>query len=196
MAESGASPLAAVTGAVAALPTTHAGEAQDPAARARLLSEFTPLLAELKTLTRDAYATLGERRAPVDEVRKELDTASVTLQNLVYEREQLRSRIHTCNELETVYQDVPLRPLDEFQRDAPEAYRSEAVLGDEHQLMVHRLQYELDERRRLEQELKARESEVAALQKTSTEAKRALGGLEKEVRQLMRAAERIGGGGA
>ena len=60
--------------------------------------------------------------------------------------------------------------------------------------MVHRLQYELDERRRLEQELKARESEVAALQKTSSEAKRALGGLEKEVRQLMRAAERIGGG--
>lgn len=194
MAESAARPLAVVTGAVAALPATHAGDAQDSAAPARLLSEFTPLLAELKGLTRDAYSTLAERRAPVDEVREELDTASVSLQNLVYEREQLRSRIHTCNELETVYQDVPLRPLDEFQRDAPEAYRSEAVFGDEHQLMVHRLQYELDERRRLEQELKAREGEVTALQKTSTEAKRALSGLEKEVRQLVRTAERIGGG--
>lgn len=47
-----------------------------------------------------------------------------------------------------IYQDVPLYPLDEFIQLAPPEARTEDVLGDEHQLMLNRLSFELAERQR------------------------------------------------
>jgi THO complex subunit 5 len=48
----------------------------------------------------------------------------------------------------SIYQDVPLYSLEEFKRLAPEEARTEAVLQDEHQLMLNRLSFELVERQR------------------------------------------------
>lgn len=48
----------------------------------------------------------------------------------------------------SIYQDVPLYTLEEFQRLAPEEARTEEVLSDEHQLMLNRLSFELAERQR------------------------------------------------
>lgn len=118
------------------------------AARARLMSEFTPLLAQMKAASRGAYAQLADARSELETSRTQLGSKSITLHNLLYEREQLQAKITEANEMQTVYQDVPLLDMDEFKARAPEEYRTEKVLDDEHQLMVHRLQLELDERRR------------------------------------------------
>jgi THO complex subunit 5 len=48
----------------------------------------------------------------------------------------------------SIYQDVPLYTIEEFQRLAPEEARTEEVLSDEHQLMLNRLSFELAERQR------------------------------------------------
>jgi THO complex subunit 5 len=44
----------------------------------------------------------------------------------------------------SIYQDVPLYSLDQFRELAP----AEAVVNDEHQLMLNRLSFELAERQR------------------------------------------------
>jgi hypothetical protein len=47
-----------------------------------------------------------------------------------------------------MYQDVPLYTLEEYKHSAPEEMRTEQILGDEHQLMLSRLNFELTERQR------------------------------------------------
>ena len=48
----------------------------------------------------------------------------------------------------SVYQDVPLHSLEDFQRLAPEEARNDSVMENEHQLMLNRLSFELAERQR------------------------------------------------
>jgi THO complex subunit 5 len=49
----------------------------------------------------------------------------------------------------SIYQDVPLYSLEEFEALAPLDSRTEDVLANEHQLMLNRLSFELAERQRL-----------------------------------------------
>lgn len=49
----------------------------------------------------------------------------------------------------TFYQDVPLVPLEQFHQSAPEELRNAT---DERQLMINRLQFELEERKRFDAE--------------------------------------------
>ena len=48
----------------------------------------------------------------------------------------------------SIYEEVPLLPVEEFVQLAPPEARSEEVLRDEHQLMLNRLSFELAERQR------------------------------------------------
>lgn len=48
----------------------------------------------------------------------------------------------------SVYQDIELHPVEEFEQLAPEELRTEEILADPHKLMLARLQFELQERQR------------------------------------------------
>lgn len=48
----------------------------------------------------------------------------------------------------SVYQDVPLHPLDQYAALAPAESTGEETMQDEHQLMLQRLNFELAERQR------------------------------------------------
>ena len=134
--------------AVLAMPTHAPPYAGDDAARYELLTQSTQALAQLKAANRVAYAAQAAARAQVRTARDEVDAAARELQHLVYERTQLEAQIDACAALDTVYEEVPLRPMDEFLAHAPEESRAPAVTEDAHELLVHRLQFELEERRR------------------------------------------------
>lgn len=51
-----------------------------------------------------------------------------------------------CLHLSSVFQDIRLRDLSDFQTMAPEELRTEETLNDPHKLMLARLEYELLER--------------------------------------------------
>lgn len=134
--------------AVLAMPTHAPPYVGDDAARYELLTQSTQALAQLKAANRVAYAAQAAARARVRTARDEVDAAARELQHLVYERTQLEAQIDACAALDTVYEEVPLRPMDEFLAHAPEESRAPAVTEDAHELLVHRLQFELEERRR------------------------------------------------
>src|ERR1700722_6180462 len=73
-------------------------------------------------------------------VRSQLALSSLSLFGTEQRCDAMRNR--------SIYQDVPLYTLEEFIVLAPPQARTDAVLADNHQLMLNRLSFELAERQR------------------------------------------------
>ncbi|ESK96018.1 fms interacting protein [Moniliophthora roreri MCA 2997] len=112
------------------------------------------LISRLKALNRAANLATRTQKDATTIARQEMDQSYLGLQNLLYEKRHLEREIEKCRQFASVYQDVPLYPLEEFQKLAPEEARTPDVMNDEHQLMLNRLSFELAERQRLDQKRK------------------------------------------
>ncbi|KIP10614.1 hypothetical protein PHLGIDRAFT_18275 [Phlebiopsis gigantea 11061_1 CR5-6] len=108
------------------------------------------LFARLKALNRAANAAARTHKQATAETRHDMDQTHLELQNLLYERRHLQREIVKCKQYASIYQEVPIYTLEEFVERAPEEMRTD----DEHTLMANRINFELIERQRLEQELK------------------------------------------
>ncbi|KAI0638223.1 Fms-interacting protein-domain-containing protein [Trametes polyzona] len=125
------------------------------------------LFARLKALNRAAnHATRAHKQATAD-ARTEMDHTYLGLQNLLYEKRHLEREIEKCRQFASIYQDIPVHPLEEFKELAPEEARTDDVLADEHQLMLNRLSFELSERQRLDQKRRELIKQKEALLKES-----------------------------
>ncbi|WFD38848.1 uncharacterized protein MJAP1_001812 [Malassezia japonica] len=152
----------------------------DAAARLGMLSSAVPVMAELKAANRGAYAALAERRGDVRAAQRRVDDAAIALEELVYERKQLEAQIAACAHLDTVYEQVPLRPQEES-----------GVEGDDpHHVMLARLQDELEARRKLEQQAKALEDEAQTYQREQRASMRTLRTKQKQISSLVEAAKK------
>ncbi|KAF5389053.1 hypothetical protein D9757_004898 [Collybiopsis confluens] len=120
-----------------------------------LLIRSSALVSCLKSLNRAANIATRSKKDETTAARHEMDQSHLGLQNLLYEKRHLEREIEKCRQFASVYQDIPLYSLEEFQRLAPEEASSLSVLEDDHQLMLNRLSFELAERQRLD--LKRRE---------------------------------------
>jgi len=73
----------------------------------------------------------------------------LSLNDLKYEKTQLKKEIEKCRDFNSIYQNIPLCSVEEFDRDCDlEELRTEEVRADEHQFMLARLKWELVERQR------------------------------------------------
>lgn len=79
-----------------------------------------------------------------------MDQTHLSLQNLLYEKRHLEREIEKCRQFASIYQDIPLHPVEEFRELAPPEARAQDVLDSPHQLMLNRLSFELVERQRLD----------------------------------------------
>ncbi|KAJ3736354.1 Fms-interacting protein-domain-containing protein [Lentinula guzmanii] len=120
-----------------------------------LLIRSSALVSCLKSLNRAANTATKTKKDETTAARQEMDQSHLGLQNLLYEKRHLEREIEKCRQFASVYQDIPLYTLEEFQGLAPEEARTSEVLEDDHQLMLNRLSFELAERQRLD--LKRRE---------------------------------------
>lgn len=112
--------------------------------------QATALVARLKALNRTANAATRAHKHATTEARQDMDQTHLSLQNLLYEKRHLEREIEKCRQFASIYQDVPLHSLEEFQQIAPPEARTEDVLDNPHQLMLNRLSFELAERQRLD----------------------------------------------
>ena len=124
------------------------------------------LLARLKALNRSANAATRTHKQATADARQDMDQTHLGLQNLLYEKRHLEREIDKCRQFayaflpfhvvaltltrpcRSIYQDVPLHLLPEFQELAPPEARTPDVLENSHQLMLNRLSFELAERQR------------------------------------------------
>ncbi|KAG8786798.1 hypothetical protein FRC12_016239 [Ceratobasidium sp. 428] len=106
------------------------------------------ITAQLRDHSRQLTTVVRNAKKHSSDIRDSKDQAQLGLQNLLYERRHLEREIEKCRQFNSIYQDVPLQPLEEFMTIAPEEARTEEVLKDEHQLLLRRLNLELSERMR------------------------------------------------
>ncbi|KAL2912952.1 THO complex subunit 5 [Polyrhizophydium stewartii] len=111
------------------------------------------LFLELEQTNRALTSHTKHLRDINSERRKAMDDTYLALQNLNYERTHYRREIAKCDALETVFQDVAMRSVDELAELAGDDLRARAAAAvaqaDAHRLMLCRLEFELAERKRL-----------------------------------------------
>ncbi|PWN52239.1 hypothetical protein IE53DRAFT_385358 [Violaceomyces palustris] len=150
-----------------------------------LLLKSTPLLAQLKSINRDIFQHLQSQKLSIADQRSKVDSARLSLQNLIYERNMLEGEIRRCQEFRSIYQDTDIHSLEEFMEKAPETERDQETISDAHKLMLSRLKFELEERKRLETEKQALQVDRATLVKENKEKKAKLEELEKRLKEIL-----------
>ncbi|KAJ3505947.1 hypothetical protein NLJ89_g7146 [Agrocybe chaxingu] len=145
------------------------------------------LIGRLKSLYRAANAATRARKEETAAARLEMDQSHLTLQNLLYEKRHLEREIEKCRQFASIYQDVPLYTLEEFNRLAP----PEAQTDNEHQLMLNRLSFELAERQRLDLKKKELIQQKEELLKESKAKAATMDNVKSQIDLLMKMANEI-----
>lgn len=77
--------------------------------RLALLATTAPLFAHLRAVSRKAHDDTRRGKRKVIEARQQVDTSSLVLQNLTYQKRHLEEEIRTCRDFQYVVQDVRSR---------------------------------------------------------------------------------------
>ncbi|KAF8655261.1 hypothetical protein AX16_003162 [Volvariella volvacea WC 439] len=151
----------------------------------------TALIGRLKSLNRAANTATRTHKDATAAARQEMDQSHLGLQNLLYEKRHLEREIEKCRQFASIYQDIPLHPLDQFIRLAPEEARTEEVMNDEHQLMLNRLSFELAERQRLDLKKKELTQKRDDLLKESRSKVATMDSVKAQIEQLVKTAAEV-----
>ncbi|KAJ3035099.1 THO complex subunit 5 [Rhizophlyctis rosea] len=146
--------------------------------------EVSILFAELEQLNRTTVTHTRDAKLVTAEAKQEMDRLNLSLQNCNYERLYLQREIAKCEDFETIYQDVDLQSEEDFRRTAPPELTSTT---DDHQFMLNRLKFEMDERIRMEAEEKELLATKDRLTKANKEKTHDLENLDKELEAFVQA---------
>lgn len=163
--------------------------AASPASSTDLLVKSAPLFTSLKRINRLIHLNALHQRERVGEERSKVDSARLALQNLKYEESMLEQEVRSCQEFQSIYQDIPLHSLEEFK-----AARTESDALDEsdpHALMLARLHFELKERKRLQEHKQKRQQDRNDVDKDNKLKKAKLEHVERSLKDLSAAANSI-----
>ncbi|KAI8879358.1 hypothetical protein K501DRAFT_23221 [Backusella circina FSU 941] len=94
----------------------------------------------IKVLHMNCYVSTRDSKQATAEAKENLKEKEVELQDVMYEKTHILEKCVQCREFRSIYQDVELIPLDEFQAKAGLEYLEDS--NNPHQLMINRLKYE------------------------------------------------------
>jgi len=146
---------------------------------------------DLREQTREVSNLIRATKQATGEARHVKDQTHLGLQNLLYEQRHLEREIDKCRQFNSIYQDVPLHSEEEYLELAPEEARTPDILADQHQLMLHRLNFELSERIRLDKEKKQLAAEKERLLAENKKAEAELDALGNELDMFAKGANEL-----
>ncbi|KFV77413.1 THO complex subunit 5 [Dryobates pubescens] len=98
---------------------------------------------------------LKKGRDQTHEAKQKVDAYHLQLQNLLYEVMHLQKEITKCLEFKSKHEEIELVSLEEFYKEAPpEISRPAITLAEPHQQTLARLDWELEQRKRLAEKYK------------------------------------------
>lgn len=113
----------------------------------------------LKKLNRIAHMRCKREREATNEAKQKIDQHHLQLQNLLYEVMHLQKEITKCLEFKSKDEDINLVPLEEFYSTAPSNIsKPDVTKKDVHKQTLARLDWELEQRKRLSEKLKDAQS--------------------------------------
>ncbi|XP_051923822.1 THO complex subunit 5 homolog [Hippocampus zosterae] len=142
----------------------------------------------LKKLNRLAHMRLKRGRDQTHEAKQKVDVLHLQLQNLLYEVLHLQKEIGKCLEFKSKHEEIDLVSEEEFYRDAPqEISRPQLTKNDPHQLTLARLDWELEQRKRLAETYKESQASKEKIQKSIEIKKEHLRSLQPGLNAIMQA---------
>lgn len=97
----------------------------------------------MMTENRDLMSSSRGIKRKAEEFKKDLDAKQLIYTNLQYEKFHYQGEIAAVEAYESIYQNIPLIPEEQYRATHPLAS------NDEHSLTIERLNFELSERKRL-----------------------------------------------
>ncbi|KAA0724697.1 THO complex subunit 5 -like protein [Triplophysa tibetana] len=142
----------------------------------------------LKKLNRLAHMRLKKGRDQTHETKQRVDVLHLQLQNLLYEVMHLQKEIGKCLEFKSQHEEIELVSEEEFFKEAPEAIsRPHVTRDDNHQLTLARLDWELEQRKRLAEQYKTSLASKEKIYKAIEQKKEYLGSLQPGLQNIMQA---------
>ncbi|XP_077378240.1 THO complex subunit 5 homolog isoform X1 [Festucalex cinctus] len=142
----------------------------------------------LKKLNRLAHMRLKKGRDQTHEAKQKVDVLHLQLQNLLYEVLHLQKEISKCLEFKSKHEEIDLVSEEEFYKDAPEVIsRPQLTKNDPHQLTLARLDWELEQRKRLAETYKESQATKEKIQKSIEVKKEHLKNLQPGLNAIMQA---------
>uniref|UniRef100_A0A674MDH9 THO complex 5 n=1 Tax=Takifugu rubripes TaxID=31033 RepID=A0A674MDH9_TAKRU len=146
------------------------------------------LFMNLKKLNRLTHIRLKRGRDQTHEAKQRVDVLHLQLQNLLYEVLHLQKEISKCLEFKSKHEEIDLVPEEEFYKDAPpDISRPNLTKTDSHQLTLARLDWELEQRKRLAEKYKESLSSKEKIQKSIEVKKEHLSSLQPGLTAIMQA---------
>ncbi|XP_077571017.1 THO complex subunit 5 homolog [Stigmatopora nigra] len=142
----------------------------------------------LKKLNRLAHMRLKRGRDQTHEAKQKVDVLHLQLQNLLYEVLHLQKEISKCLEFKSKHEDIDLVTEEEFYKDAPqEISRPQLTKNDPHQQTLARLDWELEQRKRLAETYKQSQATKEKIQRSIEVKKEHLRSLQPGLNAIMQA---------
>ncbi|KAM3610259.1 uncharacterized protein V6R79_001498 [Siganus canaliculatus] len=146
------------------------------------------LFMNLKKLNRLAHMRLKKGRDQTHEAKQRVDVLHLQLQNLLYEVLHLQKEISKCLEFKSKHEEIDLVTEEEFYDEAPqEISRPNLTKSDPHQLTLARLDWELEQRKRLAEKYKESQATKEKIQKSIEVKKEHLTSLQPGLNGIMQA---------
>ncbi|XP_028313992.1 THO complex subunit 5 homolog isoform X1 [Gouania willdenowi] len=142
----------------------------------------------LKKLNRLAHMRLKKGRDQTHEAKQRVDVLHLQLQNLLYEVMHLQKEISKCLEFKSKHEEIDLVSEEEFFQEAPpEISRPQLTKHDSHQLTLARLDWELEQRKRLAEQYKESQASKETILKSIEVKKEHLSSLQPGLNAIMQA---------
>uniref|UniRef100_A0AAQ5ZBA8 THO complex subunit 5 homolog n=1 Tax=Amphiprion ocellaris TaxID=80972 RepID=A0AAQ5ZBA8_AMPOC len=120
--------------------------------------------------------------------KQRVDVLHLQLQNLLYEVMHLQKEISKCLEFKSKHEEIDLVSEGEFYQEAPqEISRPHLTKSDPHQLTLARLDWELEQRKRLAEKYKESQASKETIQKSIEVKKEHLRSLQPGLNAIMQA---------
>lgn len=146
------------------------------------------LFMNLKKLNRLAHMRLKRGRDQTHEAKQKVDVLHLQLQNLLYEVMHLQKEISKCLEFKSKHEEIDLVSEEVFYKEAsPEISRPHLTKNDQHQLTLARLDWELEQRKRLAEKYKDSLATKEKIQKGIEVKKEHLRSLQPGLNAIMQA---------
>ncbi|KAI7872556.1 Fms-interacting protein-domain-containing protein [Spinellus fusiger] len=131
-----------------------------------------------------AFGSTRISKQSTAEAKTAMDERQIGLQNVMYEKRHLLEEIVKCRDFRSVYQNVDLISLEEFDRTAPSHYKESY---NPHALMINRLKFEHEARLNLKEQQEKLQAERIKLIKENRKAQEKLDRFDKLYDDLVQA---------
>ncbi|KAJ1976468.1 hypothetical protein H4R35_002685 [Dimargaris xerosporica] len=153
-----------------------------------LVFKVMALFTQLRESNRQCNHHQQQLKHQTQNAKAEVDRLDQVLQNLAYEKSHLQQEIKTYQQLESLSDTITLQSMDDFQAKAPQELLDH---DNEHTLYMSRLKFELQERRRLEEEKTKLVAIKQQLMKENHEHKQCLQVLSEQVSEFIKSSSKI-----